>query len=74
MKTYKELKDALFEEVGKIDISQLGLGYNGLLSYAELLEKISKLPDKTSGELMSDVFWENVCRFTSLETPKAEKR
>jgi hypothetical protein len=70
MKTYKQLKDELFEEVGKIDISQLGLGFNGLSSYVELLERMSKLPDMAIDELM---LHSTLQKAFCLETPKTEK-
>lgn len=57
MKTYKELRDELFEEVSKIDVTKLSLGYGGLESYVDLLKKMSELPnesccEKYNGELM----------------------
>lgn len=70
MKTYKELKDELFEEVSKIDISKLGLGFGGLASYVELLERMSKLPDATTSELMLHSTLQNAF---CLTTPKTEK-
>lgn len=47
MKTYKELRDELFEEVSKIDVSKLSLGYGGLESYVDLIKKMSELPDES---------------------------
>lgn len=45
LKTYKELKDNFYEEVGKIDVSKLtldGIG-NTYKDYAELLIKMAEL-------------------------------
>lgn len=47
MKTYKELRDELFEEVSKIDISKLSIGFGGLSDYVDLLSKMSQLPDES---------------------------
>lgn len=47
MKTYKELRDELFEEVSKIDISKLSIGFGGLSDYVDLLNKMSQLPDES---------------------------
>lgn len=47
MKTYKELRDELFEEVSKIDISKLSIGFGGLSDYVDLLKKMSELPDES---------------------------
>ena len=46
-KTYKELKDEFFDEVGNIDLSKLGLGYNGLKDYAQLLLIMAEIPEDT---------------------------
>ena len=46
-KTYKELKDNFFEEVGNIDVSKLGLGFGGLKDYAELLKFMAEMPDES---------------------------
>lgn len=43
-KTYKELKDEFFEEVGNIDLSKLSIGFGGLKDYAELLKIMAELP------------------------------
>jgi predicted house-cleaning noncanonical NTP pyrophosphatase (MazG superfamily) len=71
MKTYKELKDALFEEVGKIDISDFNLGM--LASYTELLEKMSKLPNMAVEELMVHSLLKAACCVTEPPIPKTEK-
>ena len=44
--TYKELKDSFFEEVGKVDVSKLELGFGGLNTYAELLKIMAEIPDE----------------------------
>lgn len=69
LKTYKELKDNFYEEVGKIDLSKLTLGgyANTYLQYAELLVKMAELESKT--------FWSShsCCRTILAEnTPKVE--
>lgn len=46
-KTYKELKDNFFEEVGNVDLSKLGLGFGGLKDYAELLKIMAELPSES---------------------------
>lgn len=48
MKSYEELRNELFEEVGKIEVSKLALGgiQNTLRDYAELLKTLSILPLK----------------------------
>ncbi len=51
MKTYQELKDNFFEEVGKIDVSKLYLSsFGGLKDYAELLKVMSELPKENTYE------------------------
>lgn len=50
MATYKELKDRFFEEVGNVDLSKLGLGFNGLKDYAELLKIMAEIPEETGDE------------------------
>ena len=50
--TYKELKDKLFDEVGKTDLSKLGLGFGGLKDYAELLKIMAEIPEQTKEESM----------------------
>lgn len=47
MKTYSQLRDELFEEVSKIDISKLSIGFGGLSDYVDLLSKMSNLPDES---------------------------
>jgi hypothetical protein len=74
MKTYKELRDELFEEVEKIDISQLGLGFNGLSSYVDLLEKMSKLPNTSTEDLMKDAFINNICSFAAPTSIKKTEK
>lgn len=64
MKTYKELKTELFEEVAKIDVSKLTLepyGQNSLMAYTSLLAEMSKLPsydidDNLSANFLNSVF------------------
>lgn len=48
LKTYKELKDNFYEEVGRIDLSQLSLGgySNTYMQYVELLLKMAELEDR----------------------------
>ena len=53
MKTYKELKDNFFEEVGKVDVSKLGLGFGGLKDYAELLKIMAEIPEKTISSVLN---------------------
>lgn len=77
MKTYKELKDNFFEEVGKIDVGKLFLGGfgNTLKEYAELLKTMSEIPEKTKDEILKDSM-ENasyIGGFGGLETPKIEE-
>ncbi len=52
MKTYQELRDNFFEEVGKIDVSKLLLTSfgGGLKDYAELLKIMSELPKENTYE------------------------
>lgn len=51
MKTYQELRDNFFEEVGKIDVSKLPLtSFGGLKDYAELLKIMSELPKENTYE------------------------
>lgn len=52
--SYKELKDNFLEEVGRIDVSKLGLSFcGGLKDYAELLQVIAMLPDDTHQNLIN---------------------
>lgn len=48
MKSYEELRNGLFEEVSKIEVSKLALSgiQNTLRDYAELLKTLSTLPLK----------------------------
>ncbi len=70
MKTYKELRDGLFEEVSKIDLSKLSIGFGGLESYADLLEKMSKLPDDSIFDKYSKLV---SCGFVGSPVPKVEE-
>lgn len=69
MKTYKELKDNFYEEVGRIDLSQLSLGgySNTYMQYAELLLKMAELEDR--------IFLKSISGYREIlpeNTPKVE--
>lgn len=70
MKTYQELRDGLFEEVSKIDISKLSIGFGGLESYTELLKKMSELPDESVFEKYKNGLSTG---FGSMPVPKIEE-
>lgn len=56
LKTFEELKENFYEEVGKIDVGQLalgGFGGNTYKDYAELLKIISELEEKSLFSKMS---------------------
>lgn len=74
MKTYKEIKDNFFEEVGKIDISKLSLGvFGGLKEYAELLKVMSDLPDKGRDEWDMSNIQNMCCTLGNQITPKIDE-
>ena len=73
--TYKELKDKLFDEVGKIDLSKLSMGYGGLKDYAELLKILAKLPEEPMGDSYGKAL-SNIAMcngFGGLPTPRVEE-
>lgn len=75
MKTYKEIKDNFFEEVGKIDISKLSLGMfgGGLKEYAELLRVMADLPDKGRDEWFDPTLQNTCLGFNSQITPRIDE-
>lgn len=72
MKTYKELKNDLFEEVSKIDISKLSLSSfgGGLKDYVELLIRMADMPAIAKDEIDYNL---GFCGFGGAETPKIDK-
>lgn len=75
MKTYKEIKDNFFEEVGKIDVSKLSLGMfgGGLKEYAELLKVMSDLPDKGKDEWYDPNIQNMCCTLAGQTTPRIDE-
>ena len=76
--TYKELKDNFFKEVGKIDVSKLGLSFGGLKEYAELLKLMAEIPEETRDESFKNADGFSICNaFAGLgrseQLPKTEK-
>lgn len=73
--TYKELKDSFFEEVGKVDLSKLGLGFNGLKDYAELLKVMAEIPEQTKEESLKGFGLDTaLCAgFSGSPTPRVEE-
>lgn len=71
---YTQLKYNFFQEVGKIDVSKLGLGFGGLKDYAELLKIMAEIPEKTKDEEIKENMQKAAfIGFGSPETPKVEK-
>lgn len=75
MKTYKELKDNFFNEVGKIDVSKLSLGMfgGGLKEYAELLKTMAELPDKGKDEWFDPALQNMCCSLGNQTTPRIDE-
>lgn len=73
MKTYKELKNDLFEEVSKIDISKLSLSSfgGGLKDYVELLIRMADMPAISKDEIDYNLSIHN--GFGGMEIPKTDK-
>ena len=71
MKSYEELRNELFEEVSKIEVSKLALGgiQNTLKDYAELLKTLSTLPLENIYESEESGF--RMCCTVSI--PKSEE-
>lgn len=78
--TYKELKDRFFEEVGKVDLSKLGLTFGGLKDYAELLKVMAEIPDETkedsfkNGVGLASAVCNGFSGFGSSATPRVEEK
>lgn len=72
MKTYQELKDNFFEEVGKVDVSKLTLSTfsYSLTNYAELLKIMAEIPDKSYSERYGACCCQG---FEGTEIPKIEE-
>lgn len=75
MKTYKELRDNFFEEVGKIDVSKLGLmGYGGSLrEYSELLKSMADIPSMSREEEIKVKGLDMCCCLNNAEVPKIDE-
>ena len=55
MKTYKQLKDELFEEVSRIDVSKIPLySFGGLKDYVDLLIRMADMPDEPRSEILKN--------------------
>ena len=77
MKTYQELKNNFFDEVGKIDLSKLSLSNfgGGLREYAELLKVMAEIPEKTKDEMFKESVQNSCCSlgFGGNSTPRIEE-
>lgn len=73
MATYKELKDRFFDEVGKVDLSKLGLTFGGLKEYAELLKIMAEIPDEPTEDRLKYGFTNLNTAFTS-SVPKIDDK
>lgn len=73
-KTYKELKDNFFEEVGKVDLSKLGLGFGGLKDYAQLLQMMATIPEETTSEYNRSVLSNCCCDIHSYDAPRKSEQ
>lgn len=76
MKTYKELRDNFFEEVGKIDVSKLGLASygNSFKEYAELLKLMADIPSMSQEERLKAMGVDSCCcGFGSTAVPKIDE-
>lgn len=72
-KTYKELKDEFFEEVGKIDLSKLSIGFGGLKDYAELLKIMAELPAESRDDYYKLANANCELGFSVFGTPRKSK-
>ncbi len=75
MKTYKELRDNFFEEVGKIDVGKLSLmGYGGSLrEYSELLKSMADIPSMSREEEIKAKGLDMCCCLNNAEVPKVDE-
>lgn len=75
MKTYKELRDNFFEEVGKVDVSKLSLfGCGGSYKeYAELLKSMAEIPSMSKEEEIKDRGLDMCCCLNNAEVPKIDE-
>lgn len=73
-KSYKELKDSFFEEVGNIDLSKLGLGFNGLKDYAQLLQMMAEIPEDTKDNHYRSVLNDCCCDIRTFDTPRKSEQ
>ncbi len=75
MKTYKELRENFFEEVGKIDVGKLSLmGYGGSLrEYSELLKSMADIPSMSREEEIKAKGLDMCCCLNNAEVPKIDK-
>lgn len=75
MKTYKELKENFFEEVGKVDLSKLNVGFGGLKDYAELLRIMAEIPEEPRDESYKSLINGFALNqdFSGLSTPRIKE-
>lgn len=75
MKTYKELRDNFFEEVGKIDVGKLSLmGYGcSLREYSELLKSMADIPSMSREEEIKARGLDMCCCLNNAEVPKVDE-
>lgn len=73
-KTYEELKDNFFEEVGKVDLSKLGLGFGGLKDYAQLLQMMAEIPEGTKDNHYRSVLNDCCCDIHTFDTPRKSEQ
>lgn len=75
MKTYQELRDNFFEEVGKIDVSKLSLAEFGYSykAYAELLKSMADIPSMSREEEIKARGLDMCCCLNNATVPKIEE-
>lgn len=73
-KTYKELKDNFFEEVGKVDLSKLGLGFGGLKDYAQLLQMMATIPEEAKSDYDRSFLNDCCCNISPYDAPRKSEQ
>ena len=75
MKTYQELRNNFFEEVGKIDVSKLSLMWFGgsYKEYAELLKSMANIPSMSKEKEIKARGLDMCCCLNNASVPKIEE-
>ena len=73
-KTYKELKEEFFDEVGNIDLSKLSIGFGGLKDYAELLKIMAEMPSESRDDYYNLASENCSLGFSGFSTPRKSEQ